>query len=123
MNIRKLFYFLLLAFLLHTNIINYELNNSSFLALITETSASPLSTSPDSPSDSLSSDEIEDLEIDEASTLSEQKGLSMSMASLYSEADLLKRPRGAPDGASDIHSAEGVALSLISRFNEKQLPR
>lgn len=47
----------------------------------------------------------------------------MSMASLYSEADLLKRPRGAPDGQSEVLSAEGVALSLISRFNEKQLPR
>lgn len=66
---------------------------------------------------------MDDLEIDEASNLTEQKGLSMSMASLYSEGDLFKRPRGAPDGASDILSAEGVALSLISRFNEKQLPR
>lgn len=47
----------------------------------------------------------------------------MSMASLYSEADVFKSIRGAPDGASDILSAEGVALSLISRFNEKQLPR
>lgn len=47
----------------------------------------------------------------------------MSMASLYSEADLLKRQRGAPDGASDVMSAEGVAISLISKFSEKQLPR
>lgn len=45
------------------------------------------------------------------------------MASLYSEADLFKKPREAPDGASDILSAESVALSLISKFNEKQLPR
>lgn len=92
-------------------------------ATTTEASASPLSTSPDSASDSLSTDDVDDMEIDEASNLTEQKGLSMSMASLYSEADLLKRPRGAPDGQSDILSAEGVALSLISRFNEKQLPR
>lgn len=73
--------------------------------------------------ESLSSDEIDDLELNESATLLEQKGLSMSMASLYSEADLLKRPRGAPDGQSEVLSAEGVALSLISRFNEKQLPR
>lgn len=35
----------------------------------------------------------------------------------------MQKPRGAPDGASDIFSAEGVALSLISKFSEKQLPR
>lgn len=53
------------------------------------------------------------------------------MASLYSDADILRKPRGAPDGASevvastpsDILSAEGVALSLISKFNEKHLPK
>lgn len=47
----------------------------------------------------------------------------MSMASLYSDMDLAKKPRGAPDGASDIMSAEGVAISLISKFSEKQLPK
>lgn len=93
------------------------------LATTTEASASPFSTSPDSDSDTLSTDGVDDLEIDEVSNLIEQKGLSMSMASLYSEGDLLKKPRGAPDGQSDVLSAEGVALSLISRFNEKQLPR
>lgn len=66
---------------------------------------------------------MEDLDIDEASNLKDQRGSSISMASLYSEADLFRKLRGAPDGASDILSAEGVALSLISRFNEKQLPR
>lgn len=54
------------------------------------------------------------------------------MASLYSDADILKKPRGAPDGSSeivaavapsDILSAEGVALSLLSKFNEKHLPK
>jgi run domain Beclin-1 interacting cysteine-rich containing protein len=84
---------------------------------------SPCSTTPESLSDSASSDEVDDLEIDEVSNLSDNHGLSVSMASLYSEADVLKRPRGAPDGASDIFSAEGVALSLISKFSEKQLPR
>lgn len=107
------------------NTLDKDRINKSLLIIAapTEANVSPLSTSPDSPFDSISSEEVDDLEIDEAATLSEQKGLSMSMASLYSEADLLKRPRGAPDGQSDILSAEGVALSLISRFNEKQLPR
>lgn len=84
---------------------------------------SPYSTSPDSMSDSISTDDVEDIEVDEVSNLADNNGLSMSMASLYSEADLFKKPRGAPDGASDILSAESVALSLISRFNEKQLPK
>ncbi|KAG5891026.1 hypothetical protein JTB14_035218 [Gonioctena quinquepunctata] len=89
----------------------------------TTTSASPCSTTSDSPSDDTSSDYFEDLEINQSSNLEENSGLSMSMASLYSDADLVKRPRGAPDGASDILSAEGVALSLISKFSDKQLPR
>lgn len=89
----------------------------------TEGSISPSSTPSGTPPQSMTSDEVDDLEIDEASNLVENRGLSMSMASLYSDADLFKKPRGAPDGASDILSAEGVALSLISRFNEKQLPR
>lgn len=94
-----------------------------YAGFTTDASASPFSSSLDSLINSISSEEVEDMDIDEAATLAEQKGLSMSMASLYSEADLLKRPRGVPDGASDILSAEGVALSLISKFNEKQLPR
>lgn len=89
----------------------------------TEASVSPYSTTPDSISDSISTEDVEDLEVDEVSNLVDDNGLSMSMASLYSEADLFKKPRGAPDGASDILSAESVALSLISKFNEKQLPR
>lgn len=70
-----------------------------------------------------SSDGVDDVEIDEACNLPDNRNLSMSMASLYSEFDLVRRPREAPDGASDILSAESVALSLISRFKETQLPR
>lgn len=95
------------------------LYNQIFIAA---TTVSPCSTTPDTLSDCASSEEVDDIEINEASNLSDH-GLSVSMASLYSEADVLKRPRGAPDGASDIFSAEGVALSLISKFSEKQLPR
>lgn len=94
-----------------------------FVAATTEASVSPCSTSPGSISDSISTEDVEDLEVDDVSNLVDDNGLSMSMASLYSEADLFKKPRGAPDGASDVLSAESVALSLISKFNEKQLPR
>ncbi|XP_066262041.1 run domain Beclin-1-interacting and cysteine-rich domain-containing protein isoform X1 [Euwallacea similis] len=98
----------------------------------TTTTVSPNSTPGDSPSYCSSSEEVDDLEIDEANSLKENQGLSMSMASLYSDADILKKPRGAPDGSSeivaavtpsDVLSAEGVALSLISKFNEKHLPK
>ncbi|ENN74780.1 hypothetical protein HUJ04_003157 [Dendroctonus ponderosae] len=97
----------------------------------TATTVSPNSTPTDCPSE-CSSEEVDDLEIDEANNLKENQGLSMSMASLYSDADILRKPRGAPDGASevatvvtasDVLSAEGVALSLLSKFNEKHLPK
>lgn len=86
------------------------------------TSASPPSTSSYTYSETSSSDNIDDIEIDEASNLVESQGLSNSMASLFSEADL-KRTREAPDGASDILSAESVAISLISTFRGKKLPK
>ncbi|XP_050307064.1 run domain Beclin-1-interacting and cysteine-rich domain-containing protein [Anthonomus grandis grandis] len=101
----------------------------------TITTASPSSTPSDSFTDWSSTDEedIQDVEIEEANNLRENlEGLSMSMASLYSEADIFKNPRGVPDGASeivaakspdDVLSPEGVALSLISKFNEKHLPK
>ncbi|KAK9872229.1 hypothetical protein WA026_017032 [Henosepilachna vigintioctopunctata] len=80
------------------------------------------STTSDTYSECSSSDNIDDIEIDEASNLIENKGISISMASLYSEDDI-KRMRGVPDGASDVFSAESVAISLISRFKAKQLPK
>ncbi|XP_017767901.1 PREDICTED: run domain Beclin-1-interacting and cysteine-rich domain-containing protein isoform X1 [Nicrophorus vespilloides] len=90
----------------------------------TEASPASMSSSTDTYSGSISSEEnVFDLEIDKASNLSDIMELSMSMASLYSEADIMKRTREAPDGASDALSAEGVALTLISKFSEKQLPR
>ncbi|XP_030757487.1 run domain Beclin-1-interacting and cysteine-rich domain-containing protein [Sitophilus oryzae] len=90
----------------------------------TDTTVSPKSTPPDTASYVSSSEDIDDIEIDEATAnLGESQGLSMSLASLYSDADIVKKPRGVPDGASDILSAEGVALSLISKFNEKHLPK
>jgi hypothetical protein len=54
-------------------------------------------------------------------------GLSVSMASLYSEADLSKHPlpRTGTDVAmtETVVSAEGVALSLLRQFSERHLPR
>lgn len=95
----------------------------------TDQSVSPLSTSPGTPSESISTDDVDDLEVDEVKNLTELKdaGLSVSMASLYSEADLSRPPvsRTGTDVplTESIVSAEGVALSLIRKFSEKQLPR
>ncbi|XP_011505731.1 PREDICTED: run domain Beclin-1 interacting and cysteine-rich containing protein [Ceratosolen solmsi marchali] len=94
----------------------------------TDQSISPLSTSPGTPSESISTDDVDDYEMDDAHNLSRLKnaGLSVSMASLYSEADLFRSSpkHGIESNLTDsIISAEGVALSLISRFSEKHLPR
>lgn len=99
----------------------------------TDQSISPLSSSPGTPSESLSTDGVDDLEVDEVQTMAQLKhsGLSVSMASLYSEADLSKpTPASVSVSVSDtgfssesIVSAEGVALSLLRQFSEKQLPR
>lgn len=81
-----------------------------------------MSTSPETPSGSVSTDDVDDLEVDEANNLKHLKdsGMSVSMASLYSEADLSKTKR---DNVESVVSAENVALSLLRQFKEKQLPR
>lgn len=94
----------------------------------TDQSVSPLSTSPGTPSDSISTDGVDDLEVDDIRNVSKLKnsGVSMSMASLYSEAEMcrsLARYGTESTLTESIVSAEGVALSLIRRFSEKQLPR
>lgn len=88
----------------------------------TDQSVSPLSTSPETPSDSISTDDVDDLEVDEANNMKELRDseLSVSMASLYSEADLSKTRREPTESTA---SAENVALSLLRQFKEKQLPR
>lgn len=47
------------------------------------------------------------------------------MASLYSEFDLPRSTRHGTDSnfSDSTMSAEGVALSLISKFSDKQLPK
>ncbi|GLH04088.1 Uncharacterized protein GBIM_09869 [Gryllus bimaculatus] len=99
----------------------------------TDQSISPLSSSPGTPSESLSTDGVDDLEVDEVQNLAQLKnsGLSVSMASLYSEADLSRPATSstsvsrAPDAGltESVVSAEGVALSLLRQFSDKQLPR
>ena len=95
----------------------------------TDQSISPLSTSSDTPSENISTDDVEDLEVDDERNVVKLKNaaLSISMASLYSEAADLFESSPAHGTESTLTessmSAEGVALSLISRFSEKQLPR
>ncbi|KZC13033.1 PREDICTED: run domain Beclin-1-interacting and cysteine-rich domain-containing protein [Dufourea novaeangliae] len=94
----------------------------------TDQSVSPLSTSSDTPSENISTDDIEDVEMnDERNALKlKNTGISISMASLYSDADLYQSSpthRTESTLTESSMSAEGVALSLISRFSEKQLPR
>lgn len=45
----------------------------------------------------------------------------MSLASLFSEAELSRPHLSSPPG--ELLSAEGVALALLRRFSDKQLPR
>ncbi|CAL7940368.1 unnamed protein product [Xylocopa violacea] len=95
----------------------------------TDQSVSPLSTSSDTPSENISTDGIEDLEVDDERSALKLKnaGISISMASLYSDADLYQSSSPTHGTESTLTessmSAEGVALSLLSRFSEKQLPR
>ncbi|GIY73287.1 run domain Beclin-1-interacting and cysteine-rich domain-containing protein [Caerostris extrusa] len=103
----------------------------------TSQSASPpiSSHSSDFDAESIGSeDEIEDLELsahtDSNLSSIKENGLSLSMASLYSDADILKPPMHfkEPDKKfEDLNpnnlSAESVALSLLRKFSEKHLPK
>ncbi|CAK9828348.1 Run domain Beclin-1-interacting and cysteine-rich domain-containing protein [Anthophora retusa] len=94
----------------------------------TDQSISSLSTSSDTSSKNISTDDIEDLEVDDERNALKLKnaGISISMASLYSDADLYQSSPGHGSESTlteNSMSAEGVALSLLSRFSEKQLPR
>ncbi|XP_070158567.1 run domain Beclin-1-interacting and cysteine-rich domain-containing protein [Polyergus mexicanus] len=86
----------------------------------TDQSVSPLSTSPEDPSDSMST---EGSELDDERKLRNGDMLA-STTSLFSDAEQ-RQARFATESimSESSVSAEGVALSLISRFNEKQLPR
>ncbi|XP_067118474.1 run domain Beclin-1-interacting and cysteine-rich domain-containing protein isoform X1 [Centruroides vittatus] len=108
------------------------------------TSASPPSSSPCTASYEESSgteDDINELELTDTtqSTLTsiQENGLSLSMASLYSDADIQRINSVLPQNTSieqsakstisvDTNgqlSAESVALNLLKKFSEKQLPK
>ncbi|GFU73894.1 run domain Beclin-1-interacting and cysteine-rich domain-containing protein [Trichonephila clavipes] len=81
-----------------------------------------------------SEDEVQDLELTAhtESNLSSmnENGLSLSMASLYSDADILKGQlhhkepeKKFQDSDSNSLSAESVALSLLRKFSEKHIPK
>lgn len=88
----------------------------------TDQSVSPLSTSPGSSSDSVCTDSSE---LDERNSLKFRNGgMSWSSVDMFSDTES-RTARHAADSTLNESSvsAEGVALSLISRFSEKQLPR
>lgn len=88
----------------------------------TDQSVSPLSTSPESPSDTLSTEDSEPGD-DERKSRDRDATLA-STGSLLSDAEPRQARFATESTMSESSvSAEGVALSLISRFNEKQLPR
>ncbi|KAK9509841.1 hypothetical protein O3M35_004744 [Rhynocoris fuscipes] len=116
----------------------------------TDQSFSPRSSDSCGSTDSLSTDDVEDMEVDQVTPTNladiSNSGLSVSMASLYSEADLM-RPRDKEKSPSSVlpskkdnklspsnigvyatspdmaTSAESVALSLLSKFSDHHLPR
>ncbi|XP_021360063.1 run domain Beclin-1-interacting and cysteine-rich domain-containing protein-like isoform X2 [Mizuhopecten yessoensis] len=61
-------------------------------------------------------------------SLLSSQGLSLSLASLYSDADIQKsntsvEKQSSLDSGFVSHSAESVAISLLKKFTEKQLPK
>ncbi|PRD25363.1 UNVERIFIED_CONTAM: Run domain Beclin-1-interacting and cysteine-rich domain-containing protein [Trichonephila clavipes] len=115
-----------------------EFNISAELDRVsTSQSASPPVSSQSSDFDVSSigsEDEVEDLELTAhtESNLSSmnENGLSLSMASLYSDADILKGQlhhkepeKKFQDSDSNSLSAESVALSLLRKFSEKHIPK
>lgn len=89
----------------------------------TDQSVSPLSTSSGSSYGSLLTDSSD---LDEPNALKPRNGGTIAALAdyLFSDADsrLSRHPTDSSLNESSV-SAEGVALSLISRFSEKQLPR
>lgn len=88
----------------------------------TDQSVSPLSTSSGSASGYISTEDIEESELDNERR-PRNSGMLASMSS-HAEADSHQAKLATDSIPSESSvSAEGVALSLISRFSEKQLPR
>ncbi|XP_060070855.1 run domain Beclin-1-interacting and cysteine-rich domain-containing protein-like [Ylistrum balloti] len=105
------------------------------------TPSSTLSSSVDSPDhpDSSESSDLDEGRIELSMTedvsqkqsnlsLLSSQGLSLSLASLYSDADIQKsnasvEKQSSLDSGVVSHSAESVAISLLKKFTEKQLPK
>ncbi|CAH0382427.1 unnamed protein product [Bemisia tabaci] len=104
------------------SITTFLVNDARTDTTTTDQSYSPISTSPCSSSESISSDGGVDLDVEQVGNLMDinQSGLSISLGSLYSEAEL-QRP-SPPNQGESVKSAENVALSLLKRFKKKQLP-
>uniref|UniRef100_A0A224Z5Q8 Protein containing zf-RING 9 domain n=1 Tax=Rhipicephalus zambeziensis TaxID=60191 RepID=A0A224Z5Q8_9ACAR len=98
---------------------------------VATTSTSPLSSAYSSPCFQVdlsdNDDDIDEYELSDESNLSRVRecGLSLSLASLYSDADLQKTSVcwHQEDNTQMCSSAEAVALNLLRRFSEKQLPK
>ncbi|KAL1434739.1 hypothetical protein MTO96_011437 [Rhipicephalus appendiculatus] len=99
---------------------------------VATTSTSPLSSAYSSPCFQVdlsdNDDDIDEYELSDESNLSRVRecGLSLSLASLYSDADLQKTSSVCwhqEDNTQMCSSAEAVALNLLRRFSEKQLPK
>lgn len=99
---------------------------------VATTSTSPLSSAYSSPCFQVdisdNDDDIDEYELSDESNLSRVRecGLSLSLASLYSDADLQKMSSVCwpqEDSMQTGSSAEAVALNLLRRFSEKQLPK
>ncbi|XP_069105114.1 run domain Beclin-1-interacting and cysteine-rich domain-containing protein-like [Argopecten irradians] len=107
-----------------------------------QSTSSPLSSSVDSPEypDSSESSDLDEGRIELSMTdqdvsqnqsnlsLLSSQGLSLSLASLYSDADIQKsnpslEKQSSLDSGVVSHSAESVAISLLKKFTEKQLPK
>ncbi|KAF3426723.1 hypothetical protein E2986_04488 [Frieseomelitta varia] len=87
----------------------------------TDQSVSPLSTSSDTPSENMSTDDIEDLEVDDERNAVKLKnaGISISMASLYSDADLYQSSpaHGTESTLTESSmSAEGGVCEIMIQF-------
>ncbi|XP_072048930.1 run domain Beclin-1-interacting and cysteine-rich domain-containing protein-like [Amphiura filiformis] len=98
----------------------------------TTTSSSAYSSSQDSPDSSDefgSSDEVEEFDLSDpaggTNLLAQQStGLTASLASLYSDADIQKANNSLENSTNStlLSTAETVALSLLKKFSSKQLP-
>ncbi|XP_022098659.1 run domain Beclin-1-interacting and cysteine-rich domain-containing protein-like isoform X2 [Acanthaster planci] len=109
------------------------LTSSASTLASSSSNSTPRDTATESGEDSSDTDSVEDLDLADPKQSNLQSlqamGLSTSLASLYSDADIARVsspivPPGefSPTPNSNMLSAESVALCLLSKFPAKQLP-